>query len=412
MTKALKTATDRLSRTATGSDTSGATPTTSVDESLRAIVRSTLSVVFRPDEPIPKANVSDEITTLTTIRWQTPDGLPVRIERRRISPLHPGDSGPNYLASAVRSGLLAIHPDSPLSAFDWTMPADPDTDPVLDDTYRPALARHYTPWGRDEIDAVEAVDRHLTRRLDPDSLDRYRSDELVELARELLVEETVRYLRQQLHVQGLPDLRDQESTQIRHVLRRLLGQRRLGEAICLAWRAVRMATEPPNRAADPNGTTSALSWFIRQAEDYIALPERHMKCFTYFGTGCAAMTWTLLREVLDLDPLTASVESVQQLLPHATRASDAHTVAGAEFPVLRCGPCGLPLLASDAWLCLDILPLWTALKIHSGTTTRTSTGWSERRGCSHILSAPPISPRPTTSRCPRATADSSPPPPN
>ena len=64
----------------------------------------------------------------------------------------------------------------------------------------------------------------------------------------------------------------------------------------------------------------------------------------------SAMTKTLFDNVLELSAVASSLRIVREALPNATTPENGGFRATTDFPVLRCGKCGLPVLPREAWL--------------------------------------------------------------
>ncbi|KOV77634.1 hypothetical protein ADL03_41560 [Nocardia sp. NRRL S-836] len=233
---------------------------------------------------------------------------------------------------------------------------------MLEESYRPLDAVHHVRWGGTERGAVTCLDHHLWLRLLPEALDQRRSDELIELARELLVDEALAFLRRQLESVGITMTLAQHDGKLRRVLGQFVERRSLGQACRLMVNATSLGRNVPG---DRVPSASAVECRVLSHLDQMAwracLTSRPLESYPYLRGPLAAMTKTLFEDLFQLDAITSNLGELRAALPAATRATeDAVPADVTDLPVLRCGECRLPLTARDAWLEVPALSSMTA----------------------------------------------------
>jgi hypothetical protein len=279
----------------------------------------------------PAAGVRDMIGALALLRY-APSTSPIAEIGAWPDPLHPDSSkiGP-LLGTLVRSGLLKIHPSSPVTAFVWApetfedalRDTEGDLDavaaPQLTSSFYPMAARYYAPYGTSPGRAVEQLDAHLTSALDPFGMTAGHQDDLLAVVQELIAEEALRYFANRLDDLHLPAIPDNHSARLSEAAYKLAGHRTLGEIYSLVWRATRAAAEAAQknpRAPRPHMSTHAVNQLESHAQRAVADENWEINPFNEIhGHGPAAMTRTLFYTVLGSNPINTSLPQIKDALP-------------------------------------------------------------------------------------------------
>lgn len=284
-----------------------------------------------PDWSRLAAAVRTEVAALAAIRY-APTVTPTPPMETWPVPLTPTPALTAALMSdCCRAGLMAIHPDSPVSAFVWTSTfdeaaaaagGDPSRLPTPEwDRFYPARVSWYAPTGPTLGSAAERLDEHLQRRLYPATLGRRRHVEFLDLVVELIAEETLRYFRFQLERHNLPEVPANHVARLAEAARRLAAERSLAETYNTAWTTVRTAAataQAKPSAPKANMTTHAVNLFEAKAQEQTADRGLHVKPFHEDSeVPLSAMTRTVFLTLLDADML------------HTTRA-DAEAILAAQ----------------------------------------------------------------------------------
>ncbi len=323
-----------------------------------AAVAAEHPVVFTPESPVPKADVRTEAVVLALLRF-APHTSPITPLRMWPEPLHPvPDDGATAVATAVQTGILAVHPDSPPTAFIWE-PADVhealtqaggDVDavpePQLSNRYLPREASHYVPHGTSMGTSVSVLDAHLAARLEfgPDTAED-RQLQLVELVQEVIAAETVRYFDHQLEKRHLPPVPDHHVARLRDAAARAAAARSLGELNNLCWLAgarAADATQKNPQAPRANMSTYAVNTFETLVQNALADPQKTVK--PYDHEYLSALARTVFYTILDAPPFTTRVDDVRRRF---SRQPDAPGTKAAEET-------GIKLTLEPATLVTDV----------------------------------------------------------
>ncbi|MFG2778169.1 hypothetical protein ACGFY7_09965 [Streptomyces prunicolor] len=296
---------------------------------------------------LPVAPVRDMIGALALLRY-APSTSPIDEIGGWPDPLYP-DSGKisTLLGSLVRASLLKIHPTSSVDAFVWApesfedalREAEGDLDavavPELTGNFYPMTARYYAPFGTSPGKAAEQLDAHLSTVLAPAGMTAGQHDDLMAVVQELIAEEALRYFTNRLDELYLPAVPDNHSARLTEAAYKVAEHRPLGEIYNLVWRATRAAAEAAQknpRAPRTHMSTHAINRFETDAQRAVADPHWELKPFTAIqGQGPAAMTRALFYNVLDTNPIEASVPQIKNALPEPVTESRAEDSASIEY---------------------------------------------------------------------------------
>ncbi|MCX4971036.1 hypothetical protein OHA98_41215 [Streptomyces sp. NBC_00654] len=287
--------------------------------------------VFPRDDGFPLTGVKEMVATLALLRF-APSTSPISRVRDWMTPLHPETAkASTIVASTIQSGLLAIHPSSSPGAFVWEpqsyehalQQAGGDVDavasPELTDRFYPLDASLFAPRGSSAGTAVKALDDHLAEELRPANMKATRQEDLLALAHELIAGEAIRYFTNQLDELNLPDVPANHTARLGDAVGKVSAHRPLNEIYNLAWRAVRSAAAAAQknpRAPRANMTTYAVNQLESLAKRAVDEPDWSLKAFSEDPRcSAAAMTRVLFFNVLDANPLEATLPSLRASLP-------------------------------------------------------------------------------------------------
>lgn len=306
----------------------------------QAAVAQHYAAVFPSERSeLPVAPARDMIGALALLRY-APTVSPIAEISGWPDPLYP-DSGKTteLLGSLVRASLVKIHPTSPVDAFVWApesfedalREAEGDLDavaePQLTGSFYPMRARYYAPVGTSPGKAAEQLDADLSDALAPSGMTATQQEELLAVAQELIAEEALRYFTNRLDELHLPPVPDNHSARLTEAAYKVAEHRPLGEIYNLVWRATRAAAEAAQknpRAPRTHMSTHAINRFEADAQRAVADPHWELKPFTAIqGHGPAAMTRALFYNVLDTNPIEASLPEIQKALPEPVTESGA-----------------------------------------------------------------------------------------
>lgn len=295
-------------------------------------VEATYAVDFPAEAPAPTdAGVREQIAALALLRY-APRAAPIDRVGDWPDPLHPNRSKVGSLLGAlVRADLVRIDPSSPASAFVWE-PEDCEAAlreaggdlealpaPQLTGTFYPLRACYYVPHGPSAGKAAELVDAQLAAALHPSALTESGHRDLLDVARELVAGEALRYFTARLDELHLPAVPDNNAARLDDAVVKVAEHRPLGEIYCLVWQATRAAAEAAQknpRAPRPHMSTHAVNQIESLAQRAVADPDWAVRSFSEVrGQGLAAMTRTLFYTIFDTDPLTTSIPDLDQALP-------------------------------------------------------------------------------------------------
>ncbi|MER7982650.1 hypothetical protein [Streptomyces sp. NPDC095817] len=299
----------------------------------REIVAEQYGLHFN-DELDPKCSVRESVATLALLRY-APDTARIRVGDW-LTPLHPDEAKVGGLCGElVRSGLIAIHPESPAKAFVWKpesfqaalAAADGDMEavgvPQGEGRFYPTLADYYAPFGTSPGTGATYLDAFLREGLAPERLTAGQQDDLLALALELLTAEAVRYFLYRLDEVNLPAITDSHRQRLEEAAKKAAEHRPLGEIYNLVWRSTRAAAEAAQknpRAPRTNMSTHAVNQFETHAHHASVDSTWEIKPFNELPT-CppAAMTRTLLYTVLNQTPIEASLPQIRKVLPEPAK---------------------------------------------------------------------------------------------
>jgi hypothetical protein len=245
-----------------------------------AVVRNTYEATWLADQAIPSASVRTELIALALLRY-APSPAPLGPVREWIDPLYPSATKQGHcVAEVLQAGLIKIHPDSSVNSFVWEPTTfdealsqiDPNSHisgPTLTGRYYAQWATHFTPYGHSLETAAAAVRDHLASRLDPAAMTASRQQHLVEVAVEVLVEETIRYFEHLLDEHHLPEVPDNHRDKLVEAAHEVARVRPLSELYNLAWRSARDAAAAAQRnpqALKANMTVHGVNRFESNAQ--------------------------------------------------------------------------------------------------------------------------------------------------
>ncbi|MFB7672264.1 hypothetical protein ACFC26_12690 [Kitasatospora purpeofusca] len=283
-------------------------------------------------EHLPKSSsVRTMLVTLAVLRY-APTTTPVTDVDSWPVPLHPDpDAVASLLGETVRAGLLAIHSSSPVNAFLWEPASYEDAlakaggtratiaPPELTQSFYPTRAHYFAPYGPSLGKSAEALDKLLAKSLDINALTAGQQDDLLEVARELIAAEALRYFRARLEYVLLPVVPDNHAARLHEAVLKVAEHRPLGEIYNLVWRATRAAAEAAQtnpRAPRANMTTYAVNHFETQSQRASVEVDWPIKPFSELsGQGPAAMTRTLFYGLFDSNPIDTGLSWLKDRLP-------------------------------------------------------------------------------------------------
>ncbi|MEU7179899.1 MULTISPECIES: hypothetical protein [Streptomyces] len=303
----------------------------------REAVRARYSFVLTPEAAIPQADVRTEAATLALLRF-SPEASPIPPVRTwPADPLHPvPGQAAEVIASATRARLLLVHPDTHINAFVWEPPTlhdalarvggDLDELPVpqLTNRYLPREATHFVPYGPSKGTAVEALDAHLAKRLEPSQLTGERQEQFLDVVQELIAAEAVRYFDYQLEVRHLPPVPENHVARLQEAAARAAETRSLGELNNIAWLAVVRASDAAQKhpqAPRPNMTTYAVNTFESRVQLILSDPGKKLQ--PYDHDRISAMSRLVFYNLLDANPFTTTRDDARDLLPPPEQKTDA-----------------------------------------------------------------------------------------
>lgn len=282
-----------------------------------------------PEADIPQADVRTEAATLALLRF-SPQVAPIPPVRTwPADPLHPvpAQAG-DVIAAATRARLLRVHPDTHVNAFVWDPPSlhdalaqvSGDLDelpfPQLTNRYLPREATHFVPYGPSKGTAVDALDAHLAKRLDPSQLTGERQEQFLDLVQELIAAEAIRYFDYQLEVRHLPPVPENHVARLQEAAARAAGTRSLGELNNMAWLAVVRASDAAQKhpqAPRPNMTTYAVNTFESGVQRLLSDPDKKLP--PYDHDRISAMSRLVFYNLLDANPFITTRDDARSLLP-------------------------------------------------------------------------------------------------
>ncbi|MFJ5927623.1 hypothetical protein ACIQF6_34010 [Kitasatospora sp. NPDC092948] len=298
----------------------------------RAVVDEQYPAVFpSSQEQIPDSSVREMLGALAVLRY-APNTTPVASLDSWPVSLHPDpDAHVPLMGELVRSGLLAIHPSSPLNAFVWEPASYEDAlakasgdlravvPPALSGSFYPFRACYFAPYGPSLSKSAEFLDVLLMKSLDIHALTAGQQDDLLKVAQELVAAEALRYFRWRLEHLLLPVVPDNHAARLHEASLKVAGLRPLGEIYNLVWRATRAAAEAAQanpRAPRVNMTTHAVNHFETQSQRAVAESDWLIKPFNEIsGRGPAAMTRTLFFGLFNSNPIDTSLPQLKNQLP-------------------------------------------------------------------------------------------------
>lgn len=245
--------------------------------------------------------------------------------------LHPdGERTFDLLRTAYQTGLVDIHPSSEPEAFVW----DPknfdeqvalvagDLDavglPHATGSFYLSYVHFYVPFGPSLGTAVTNTTELLSMAIDPTFLNVAQRAELLELVRELLAAEAVRFLDHWLDDVNLPPCPKHHRGRITEAAQKAARTRSLGDLLALAWRSAQYAAVNAQRhphAPRPNMSTSGVNRYEEHLQKLVTDPEFTVKPFTtLYGQELSAMTKVVFHNVVNLDPLITALPQIEQLL--------------------------------------------------------------------------------------------------
>lgn len=290
-----------------------------------------------------KLPVREMLATLALLRY-APSTTQIRNIGDWPGPLHPDrDKVPSLLGELVRSGLIAIHPQSPVQAVVWEpkslevalASAEGDLDAVAEpqegSRFYPLLAHYYAPYGTSAGTGATLLDDLLNTALAPERLTSGRQDDLLALAQELLTAEAVRYFQHRLDEVNLPAITETHRQRLEDAASKAAAHRPLGELYNLVWRSTRAAAEAAQknpRAPRINMSTHAVNQFETHAHRAAADSSFEINPFNEVSScPLAAMTRTLLYTVLDRSPFETSLPDIKNSLPEPAIDPDVSPAA-------------------------------------------------------------------------------------
>ncbi|MFF0509142.1 hypothetical protein ACFYUH_36930 [Streptomyces fimicarius] len=290
-------------------------------------------------DPVPNASVREMVAALALLRY-APSTTPISRIGSWLDPLHPAQlETASLLGALVRARLIRIHPTTPVTAMEWEPasfqdaldgaghdPGAVELNPRLTEQFFPLESSFYAPFATSPGTGAQHLDTVLSTRLALDCLTAGQHDDILSLARELIAEETLRYLTTRLAELNLPAVTENHTERLSEAAYKVARHRPLGEIYNLAWRATRTAAESAQknpRAPRVNMSTHAVNQFETHALRAVTEPAWPIKPFgEVAGCGLSAMTRTLFYTVLDRQPLETSVPDIAQGLPQPAPEPD------------------------------------------------------------------------------------------
>lgn len=236
----------------------------------------------------------------------------------------------SYLAAAWRAGLLAPDPDSDPRAWCWTvkdwgtaLAAAEDTVPPVGEIESSIYLEHtswYVPWATSRGTGAELLVQTVRDHLSPEVLSADVAEEVHDLARELLVAESIRYLNYQLELHNLPTVPEKHRSRLEEVLGSFVEEHTLGQAYALVWRAARDAAaahQRTPRAPADRMSAHAVNRLEDMARDALqSMGKKEIPSYNMVeALPLSAITRTLFHSILNRAPERTSVLDVRQALP-------------------------------------------------------------------------------------------------
>lgn len=291
--------------------------------------RCAVDVTSVPEwQAVRSTTVRTEAAALALLR-HAPSVTPVPPMRAWPLPLAPLDElTAELLRDCDRAGFFAIHPESPLSAFEWTPTfeeAVAEAGGDLSDLVQPTWSNYYlsqisrhVPGGPSVGTAAKNLDEHLLDRLDPAWLTPDRRNELLELVQDLIAWETRRYFDCQLEEHNLPPIPENHEARFDEAAQRLAAVRSLAECYHIAWtmaRAAAATAQAKQFAPKANMTTHAVNLFEDKASQAIANPGLYLKPYREDrNVPLSAMTRTVFLNLLQAEPMPTTLADASSII--------------------------------------------------------------------------------------------------
>lgn len=301
-----------------------------MSERIRTVARA-YPLQLVPDQPIPKTDVVEKIAMLAILRHapaSTTPGLITPVGNWHTPLAADSQRATDMIDRLYHHGLLSIHPTSHPDAFAFTpctyheaLQAASDNAHAVapaqldDSTYYPLSCSFYVPYGRSMGTAIQKLDERFSPRIRPDALDEPDRHKLLTMLADALADEAARYFDFQIEDKNLPPVPEQHRPRLREAARKAAEYMPLGRLYCQAWRAARDAAVVAQRRGlpdHPNMTTHGVKQFERFVAD-----RTQATAGNPFNEATelplAAITRTLLRTALDMDPMATAVGEVREL---------------------------------------------------------------------------------------------------
>lgn len=294
-------------------------------------------------------------------------------------PLHPApDHDSTVLAELLANRLLTIHPDSDITAFAWD--TSDATNPQLAERlrYYPLRMSWYVPWGPNVGVAHANTAQRLRKQWSLHSLPAHHRSELLDVAAELVCDETLRYLEFQLAKHNLPLPGDNHRQRVRETILATSRQLSLGQMYHLAWLAARTAaasTQEHPQAPRSAMTTFAINLLERRV---VETRDGNPAALKAYGKDrhheLSLLTRTVYYSLLQVDPFTRALDDLE--VPHPSESAGAEADQATHMPAIRCSNCTEPILPGQGWLWIDVNDALAARE-NALNPTPCADGWSQ-----------------------------------
>jgi hypothetical protein len=231
--------------------------------------------------------------------------------------------------------LLAVHPSTPSTAFVWKSQSGPDAAEFGGQLF-PGRLRLYRDTNEPTDVAAAALEADLEQQLDVGMLFAHEQEEFLQVVRDLLAGEGIRYLEYQLSRYSLPPIPDQHRNRLVAVMKRAADNFPIDVIYYFAWGAASGATNyfqayPTTRE---KASTHALNRMEKRVAEAIDEPDVHVESYGLIdAVPLTSMTQTVFYDVLKRDLIGVSVPDLRTCLP-------------------------TPFDVRERSRCIDLLPSW------------------------------------------------------
>ena len=223
------------------------------------------------------------------------------------------------LEAAWLSGILRIHPSTPVDAFTW----ENEDAAEIGASWYPERARYFAAGSGPLEQRLADTASALRQSLQLTELTRAERESLRSYAENLVIGEAIRYFRTSLNEHNLPDPADHHLEALLTHTRRGTNEFALGHLYRMIWSCVRDANSAHERnrgMSREKATTHAVNQFARWVQRAVDDPHLLSEPFhERHDLPLSHLTDVVFRIILGEDPMSVSPQSVDELV-------DRHTV--------------------------------------------------------------------------------------